>query len=322
MNKIAAQIKEIIEQNKSFLISSHKNADPDALCSEIVFAQYLKSIGKKVYIVNNEEVHKRYEFLPYVSAVKSYSDKIKIKPDVAIILDCGEVERIGKVSNLILDSTKVICIDHHKTNNRFGDVNLVDALSSSACEIVFDVLKFFNFKFNDKTATCLYTGIMTDTGGFKFENTSAKTHTVISELMKYKISPYYINHMLYENNPLDDFLTFLKLTKKLRMHFNNKCATILLTKDILDSFSDEFDPRDTIFRFLRSIRGLHVLVIFSYHGNKETRANFRSFNGVDVASIAEQFQGGGHKRASGCMILKDLNGSEKEVLEILGKLFK
>jgi len=311
------KMKRIIQTIKAynvFLISSHVNLDPDALCSELALAIFLKSLGKKVLIVNNEAVPERLRFLPGVKLVKTFREGLKVSYDVAIILDCGELSRIGRVRNLIMEGGKLINIDHHITNDFFGHLNLVDAAASSTSEVLFELFIKMNCKFTDNLAFHLYAGIMTDTGSFRYENTSARTHEITAKLMQYNFSAANLYRQLYEMIPLKDFKEFTKVTSQFDELFSGKAVCVELRHKVLSKFSEGFDLRDAIFKFLRSIKNSEVFIIFTEDASNVTRVNFRSAGRVDVAEIARSFNGGGHHNASGCIISKNFKKTRNVVL--------
>lgn len=306
---------QVIKKNKRFLISTHVNPDPDALCSELALAIYLRSLGKKVSIVNHESVPHRFRFIPGISSIKHYWEKRKVVYDVAIILDCGDLSRVGKVQDLIQKDKPLINIDHHITNDQFGSLNLVHPKASSAAEVLYDLLSKARYVFTKTLAMHLYVGIMTDTGSFRYENTTARTHAIIAELMKFKFSAPILYRKFYETILFSDLKEFTKVIGRFEMLYNGKVACVELRKKVLLKFSGEFDLRDTIFKFLRSIKNVEVVVIFTEIGRNRTRINLRSSNTFDVAKLANHFQGGGHRRASGCMMNKNIPEARKEVFK-------
>ncbi|HBG60871.1 MAG TPA: hypothetical protein DDX37_03395 [Candidatus Omnitrophica bacterium] len=312
-------INELIRKNKSFLVTTHVNPDPDGICSQLTFAQYLKSKGKKVFVINNEKMLARFHFLPGVKQIKHYQEGMIKKFDVAVVLDCGEPNRVGKVSRLIKDGVKVINIDHHITNSYFGDANLVDLKASSTSEIVFEYLKKVKFKLNKNIAIWLYSGIMTDTGSFRYENTTQRTHAITAELMHFKFSVTDIYRHLYEMVPIGDLQAFTQVVTRFDALFGGKVVCVELHKKVLSKFSDSFDLRDTIFKFLRAIKGVEVYVILTEIGRNKTRVNLRSSRKFDVARLANVFDGGGHKRASGCAIDKNIKDARTKIINQIKK---
>lgn len=315
-------INELIRKNESFLVVTHVNPDPDGICSQLAFAQYLKSKGKSVALLGNEQVPNRFNFLPGVKQVKVYKEGMKKEIDVAIVLDCGEPNRIGKVRNLIKDGVKVVNIDHHITNSYFGDVNIVEAKASSTSEIVFEYFKKVNFELNKNIAVWLYAGIMTDTGSFRYENTTGRTHAIAAELMEFKFSVTELYRHLYEMVPIGDLQAFTQVVTRFDALFSGKVVCVELRKKVLSKFSDSFDLRDTIFKFLRAIKGVEVYVILTEVGRNKTRINLRSSRSFDVARLANHFDGGGHKRASGCAIDASIQDAREKIIRQIKKVLK
>ena len=161
-------ILKTIRNAKTFLISTHVNPDPDALASELALALFLKAQGKKVFVVNEEPVPSRFAFIPAVELVYSHKELKKVSYDAAVVLDCGELERIGSVLKLIDRRKALINIDHHITNDTFGTLNFVKPAASSTAEVLFELLKAGKCCLTKEIAVLLYLGIMTDTTIFYF----------------------------------------------------------------------------------------------------------------------------------------------------------
>ena len=308
------EIIKAIKNNKRFLVTTHVNPDPDALCSELAIAAILHFLGKNVSIINNEEVPIRFRFLPGINAIRAYREKQNIPYDCMIIVDCGDLNRIGKVLNLVKKDKMIINIDHHITNNLFGDVHCVNTKASSTAEILYDLLKEARCPLTKKLALYLYVGIMTDTGSFRYENTTGRTHLIAGELMKYNIPANELYRKFYETVSLNDLKLFTKVINRLEALFSGKVVCVELHRKILSKFSQEFDLRDMTFKFLRSIKAVEVIIIFTEMNRNETRVNLRSTNKVNVAKVAHFFKGGGHRRASGCLIRHNIQGAKKRML--------
>lgn len=312
-------IIQTIKKNERFLISTHVNPDPDALCSELALAAYLRSLGKKVSIVNHQAVPSRFHFFPGVRGIKNYWKNRKVTYDAAIIVDCGDLSRIGKVRDLIQGDKVLINIDHHVTNDLFGDLNCVEPDASSTCEVLYELFLKSGHEMTKHSAMNLYIGIMTDTGSFRYENTTARTHAIAAALLKFKFSVPELHRRLYETITFRDFKEFTRVISHFDMHFNRKVVCVKLHKKVTSKFSGEFDLRDTIFKFLRSIKGVEVFVIFTEIGCNKTRVNLRSSTTFDVAKLSSNFGGGGHRRASGCEVDKNILQSQKVVLKSIRK---
>jgi len=319
----ARHIIDILQKFDRFLISTHVNPDPDALASEIALAMYLRGKGKKVAILNEEKVPERFLFMPGVGQIRKFQPGKKNVYDAVIIVDCGDLSRVGKVAQAVREDKPVINIDHHITNQSFGEFNLVDPKASSTCEIVYDLLRKACYPLNRDMAALLYLGIMTDTGSFRYENTTSRTHRFAAELMAFDLSVSEMYRCLYELIPFQDIRSFSRVVDGLKPLVQGQVVCLELTKATLRKFSESFDLRDKIFRYVRAIKGVEVVVILTEKNAKNTRVNFRSHGKVDVARLAFRFNGGGHCRASGCMVEGDMSAARNKVLravrEVLDK---
>ncbi len=307
-----------LKKYKTFLISTHVNPDIDALASEIVTALFLKSLGKKVFIVNADAVPKMYRFLPFISLVQKKGNPLDY--DAAVIVDCGELDRIDTVQKILLPGKPIVNIDHHITNDYFGRVNYVQPKASSTAEVLYGVLKKERFSFTKETAALLYLGIMTDTGSFRYDNTTDYTHTIASHLLTFKIPVNDLYRRIYETIPLKDVQSFLKIANSFQMIEGGKVLYVELNDRLTKGFSGEFDIREKIFSFLRAIKGVCVIAIFTEVNKNLTRVNFRSQSKVDVAKLASFFGGGGHTKASGCRISANISKAKQQIFGKLRKL--
>lgn len=307
-------IHKTIRNHKRFLISTHITPDPDALASELVMALYLKSLKKEVNIFNAEAVPERYQFIPGAGMIRKIGERRHPDYEVAIVVDCGDLNRIGPVKGLLNPGKLLINIDHHVTNDNFGDLNLVIPDASSTAEVIYGLLEKADFKLTRPTAILLYLGIMTDTGSFHYDNTTARTHEVVSRLLKFKFSVSEIYKKLYETVPLNDLKYFTKVVSQFNMAFDGRVIFLELRKSMADKFSQEIDLRDKIFKYLRTIKGIEAIVILTEQDRKRTKVNLRSQGQFDVAKLALHFGGGGHKKASGCVVPGNFKQAKQRLL--------
>jgi bifunctional oligoribonuclease and PAP phosphatase NrnA len=304
------KITDKIRSSKKFLITAHMNLEGDALGSELGMYLLLRKLGKKAVVFNNDPTPAIYSFLPYSRFIKK---EIKDQTfDAALVLDCSDSTRSGRVKNYLTRAKCIINIDHHISNTFFGDINWVDPLSGSAAQMIYQLCE--KFKVMDKNiALCLYTGIFTDTGNFTYSNVNAKTHKVVAELMKYNLHP----NKIYDNIhslcvPAD--LSFIgRIISSLRFDADrNICwATISNWPD------KSYDLTEVIFSVTRLLREPDVFVLFKKVDAQRTRVNLRSRSKVDVNRIAKFFGGGGHKRASGTTLEAPLAATEKKVISFI-----
>jgi phosphoesterase RecJ-like protein len=312
-------VLKTIHRHRKFLVTTHHNPDADAVSSALAMAVYLKSLGKQVQVLNEDACPEWLKFLPGSSSFKKAGDIKRSDYEAAIVLDCGDLKRAGGVQKFIQDGKPLINIDHHVTNDRFGSINVVQPKASSTCEMIFDLLKEARYTLNKNVAILLYAGIMTDTGSFRFENTSAHCHAVVEELMAFKFSAALMYDRLYTGIPVSNMKIFTDVIHNAQLLDGNRIFCVSLTKKVVGRFSKSFDLKEKLFTFLRSVEGIEVVVILTELNPKEVRVNLRSQNDFDVASLAQQFDGGGHKKAAGCKIYEPLSVAQKTICRAIQK---
>ncbi|MCF7873893.1 MAG: bifunctional oligoribonuclease/PAP phosphatase NrnA [Candidatus Omnitrophica bacterium] len=304
------KIVELIKNNNSFLITAHMNLEGDALGSELSLFLLLKKLNKKVTVYNHDATPDVYKFLPKHKLIKNNFKKGKI--DLAFVLDCSDSSRAGKVEDKLNDAGNVVNIDHHISNTFFGDLNWVEPKMSSASEMIYHLAK--EMRIMDKNiALCIYTGIFTDTGSFSYANTSPDTHRIVSELMKFNIKPHLIDKEIHSLCVPDDIDFIGKCISRLKFAPGQKISWITISR----WQKKNYDLTEIIFSIMKLLKKPEVFVIFKRISKDRTRINFRSCSKLDVNKVAKFFGGGGHKRASGTTLNKNLKESEKKVINFI-----
>ncbi len=305
--RVLAEIRK--KSNKIFLLSAHIHLEGDALGSELALASLLRRLGKKVFVYNEDRPPAEYCFLPGITSIVCEDPHLDY--DVAVFVDCSELSRAGKVHKALDPEKLLINIDHHVSNSYFGDVNWVQGNVSSACEMIYDLFVALGVKPSKDESTLLYTGIMTDTGGFKFANTTSKTHEVAAKLLKNNLDIYQIHRCIYESMSFQTVKFYGKIIQSLKMDSSGKVAWLEIPYSLISKSDVLAQQTDSIIHFARCISGVEVALLFKeIHRGKESRINFRSTGRVDVNKIASVFGGGGHKMASGATV----RGNFKDII--------
>lgn len=309
-----------INKYKRFLITAHVGLEGDAIGSELGLALLLKAKGKSAVIINEDDVPKNYGFLNNRSLIKPLGAKIK-HPEATFILDCSELSRCGKVVKIIPKGLPLIAVDHHISNTQFADINWVKPQSSSTGEMIYELYKAMGVPFEPRSALCLYTAIMTDTGSFRYATTSYKTHQAAAELLKFNIFAEKVYQSVYQSNSYSDVLLLKKALNSLEIDSNGRIAWLKINKDYSDS-QTQTDQTDSILDFARRIKGIEVCFLLKKTKDKRSiRVNLRSRGKIDVSKIAQYFGGGGHKNASGCTIKGAFPIVENKVLSRIKQEF-
>jgi len=285
-------------------------------------ANLLKALGKKFVVFNSDRVPKRYSFFPHTDLVQNElspqdSEDPKKRFDAAIVLDCPNLRRTGRVKDFIDKVGFVINIDHHVSNDRFGDLNWVEKDASSAGEMVYTLYKRLNCKITKETALFLYVSILTDTGSFNYSNTSSATHEIVSELLDHGIKPYDVSKTIYENKKPGEIILLGKVLSDIKFAAGGKIAYVSVTRKLFSQTDTGPAACENLVNFARSVKGVDGAVSFRENMEKRDVVNvsFRSKQSADVNKIAAYFGGGGHKNAAGCTLRGSLKLVRKKVLD-------
>ena len=308
-------------EKSSFLITSHIGIDGDGLASELALARALKKMGKKVQILNDSGTPHAYQFLPDAQKIERFPQVSPAPHEVTVILDAGKFERIGSLKDVVsLRRDTVINIDHHRSNRGFGTVSLIDPLISSVGELLFEFFKWAKMEIDKTTALLLYVAILTDTGRFTYDNTSARTHKNIGELLQYGIRPELVANEIYRRVTRGQVELLRRALATLTYTEDGKIAHItLLRKDFDQTGMSGLETQEFV-EIARSIDGVRVGIYFRETREKGTvKVSMRSNGGIDLNSFARRFGGGGHRSASGITLQTTIDDAKRRIIASLSK---
>jgi phosphoesterase RecJ-like protein len=299
-------IKRIIDQlqkSQSVLVASHANPDGDAIGALLATGLALKAMYKDVHMYNQSAIPAVYRFLPAVNLISQQMDDIK-KYDTIVVLDCGSMQRVGAKATEFRKCRVIINIDHHMTNTQFGDLRLIDANACATAEIVYRLIKKLGVTFDCPIATAIYTGILTDTGSFRFSNTNQQAFTICADMIASGANAYEVAQNVYGHYSLGRIKLLNLALDSLEISANGKLSIMSLTQDMLDMTHTQAEDIDGIINYARRIEDVKVAaLIHEVAGNGRERRQYhvslRSDGDVNVALIAAQFGGGGHASAAG-----------------------
>lgn len=306
---------EIIRKNKRFLIVTHKNPDGDAIGSEIALSLALMKIGKEVYIYNADPPPERYSRFPGVSLINT--EKKNFKEDVVIIVDCAEIDRIGKIKENIDFSKPVINIDHHIANTEFGTVNLIKPDHSSTAEIIYRLIKD-EIPLDKEIATYLYMGLLTDTGAFRYPNTTSHSLRVASELVSYGVIASQVSEFIWFTDPEAKIKLLGDVLRTMNLY--NKISIMTVTKEMLKKHGAKEEDTEEFVDYGLAIKDVEIAAIIKERDNGILKVSLRSKNAISVQELAAKYGGGGHKMAAGFTVKKDIHSFKKELKKELEKL--
>lgn len=293
-------IVDMIKDEESFLIASHFLPDGDSVGSSLALARSLVKNGKKVMLFNRDPIPVKYQFLNHADLSASMTNNFA--GDAAntnlVVLDCSDFSRSGLLLEFKNSFKTVTNIDHHVTNEYYGTANLVVPEAAATGEIIYELLRHGNFFIDDHIATALYVAITTDTGSFKFENTTSRTHRIVADLLNYNINIAVISQRIFDEKPLVYFLILKKALSTLEFWKDDRIAAITISRDLLVQEGADMEVLDGMINYTKNIGGVEVGILFFIDQDNEIKVGLRSKN-VDVSMIADQFGGGGHVRAAG-----------------------
>ncbi len=315
------KIMSILKEAGTICILPHVSADGDALGSCLALGLALRKLSKSVDIVLEEKIPYIYDFLPGREMTRVYGNDSGTY-DVVVALDTGDMGRLGKRAPLFEAAGITVNIDHHRTNSGFGFYNYVHTASSAVGEIVYRMIKKMGIDMDLDIATCLYVAITTDTGGFRFGNTTAVTHQIAGELINKGVQVAEISQRVFDAMSLEKLRLMGNAINTLELLEDGRVAYITVTDEIMQKVGAADEDCDGIVNLGRNVNGVEVAVMFRQKDSGEIKLNFRSKAYVDVSAIAAAYGGGGHIRAAGCTVMEPLDAIKPRLLEDIRKALK
>lgn len=305
-------LHDILNIYNNIIISAHVNPDGDAVASCTALSLILKKLGKNVIILL-EDYGEKYKFLSNDVTIYNHITEIReFENELFISLDCGDKQRLGEFKDLFEKAKSTLNIDHHITNDKFADYNYVFD-KSSTCEIIYELSLYLKSKLDDDIAKAIYTGIIYDTGGFRYQNTTARTHEIASELIKYKFSFTDIFKELFDFRSYNSTKLLGRALERIELLFNGLAITYLTLED-LEEFKSTAKDTGGIIDHLRNIKGVKTSIFIYENSKTQSKISMRSNEFIDILKIALKFGGGGHIKACGCTINENSNISKTIII--------
>ncbi len=308
---------EILLANDDYLILSHANPDGDTLGCAYGLCGILQKIGKKAKTMCADDFTHRMDYLRDAIEIQDFTEKTVISVDVA------DTNLLGSLGEIYGDGI-LLAIDHHESRKEFAEYTMVDPKAAAACELIYDIATEMNAPIDEKIAACLYTGIATDTGCFKFTNTSSNSHRIAAELMKYDFPYGEINYELFDLKTKGRLELEQKLINDMEFLGNDKVAVIWLTTETQEMFKGRVDPEDFngLASLPRQIEGVVLGATVKQKAEKTFKVSMRTVSPINAAELCSTFGGGGHARAAGCTIEGTLEEVKEKLLPVLEQAVK
>ncbi len=318
------QIVDHLKKSNNILLLSHIRPDGDAIGATVSMGLALLSIGKQVSLYNEDEIPKSFQFLPYSENITQQMDDIAVF-DTAIVLDCGDLERIGNKAGLVGKIPVIINLDHHITNTGFGTYKIVDPSACATAEIVYRLIKQLNVIISRSMAFSIYTGIMTDTGSFRFSNTNQEAFAICEEMVALGVDPNYVASHVSVAYSLSRIKLLNMVLESIEVSKNGKLSIMALTQEMLNKTGSKPEDLGRLINYARHIEDVKVAALIFESNNGCTdmpdskhqfHISLRSDGSVDVAGIAATYGGGGHKTAAGFNVVSTLSEIKAEILRL------
>lgn len=298
INDEILKFKEQLKDANSIALISHLDPDGDNLGSLTALSKSLLNLGKKVYPIEFDKIPENLKFLPNLDLL---SDNTDININMIICLDCANYERLGQIDELFNKAKYRINIDHHQSNEFYGDVNIVKKGYSSTCELVFDLINEINLPIDKDISMSLLTGISTDTGRFLYSATTADTLAKASRLVENGADMMKINELIYQSKKFEAQLLENEILSKTEI-YNDYVAFGVVMTDQLNKYNVEISDIDSVINTFRDTDKIKISVLIKQQTENEYKVSFRSKGNIDVGLIAQNLGGGGHKNAAATRI--------------------
>ncbi len=315
MNEIANALRSA----KRILMSLHRQPDGDSIGSTLAIALGLRRLGKHVTVATPDPVPRVYDFLPGVDTIVPWAEVQDGAYDLVALYDCADERRTGAPRPFAAYAPKVLQVDHHATNSRYGDVVFVDPLAAASAELAYRTLELLGVTVDRELALLLYVGLETDTGGFRYASTTPGSHRLAARLLDAGIDPGEVSQLVYERQSEGGLRLLGLALHSLRVRRDLSLAYFVLSDEDFARAGATVQDAETIgiVDYARRLAGIEVAALLRSEGPGEVKLSLRSKGHVDVAKLAARMGGGGHERAAGANVKTDLAQAERMLLELL-----
>jgi len=313
--QVPSQVTAALHKADNVLIISHVFPDGDALGSQLALSEILQSLGKKAYCYCEEAASTLYEFLPGFEKVRADLPEIT-QFDAAVAVDCGDRFRLGHAMDALLQIHPFVVIDHHAGHREFGDIGWVEADRSSTAEMIFDLGLALKADITYNTAYCLYTAIVSDSGSFKYDTTSAYTFQVASHLLNRGVLPAEVAGKLFDNYSVNRLRLLEKVLGSLELYADGQVAVISATNEMFETSGAKREDTEEFINLPRALRSVKVAAFLKETTEGFIKVSLRAKGECDVSRVALKYDGGGHRNAAGYRV------KDKTMVEIRDELLQ
>ena len=310
---------EFIKKHDDLILIAHVSPDGDTLGSCLALYCALLSMGKKAQVVCSQPVPHTYRFLPHAEEVRLLDQALPTETVIAV--DCADVPRTGACETLFRAAKQTLCIDHHETNPLYADENFVEIVAATG-ELIYRVLCALDIAIDRDMATCLYTALACDTGNFAYSNTTPDTFRIMAELLESGIDLPDVNRRLFRTEPVRKTRLRARAVTKMQLVSEDRVAVAALSLQDFEDCGASGEDNEGVIDALRDIETVEIAAVLRECKDGAVRVSLRAKHDADVSRVAQQFGGGGHRRAAGCTLYVSLAESERQITDALVALLK
>lgn len=288
---------EMLSKADNLLVLTHANPDGDTLGSGFALLRALLKAGKKARLINNDKINKKFSYLSEGISTADFNEEFIVSVDVA------EKKLLGDEVGAEYGDRVDLSVDHHGVSRLFAKNTFCESESASCCELVYLIIKEMGIELTPEIASCIYTGVSTDTGCFRYSNVTPRTHRIAAELIEAGADHSRINVAMFETKTMNNIMLERMCLDSLRSYADGKIALIAVTKAMLNECDTDKSALDAIKPITRQIEGVEIGITVKEEDGDKVGVSIRSSENYDAAKICANFGGGGHTRAAGCQFV-------------------
>lgn len=312
MTKLS-QAADILTEQSQVLILTHANPDGDTLGCGYALMRALKKLGIKTALLNSDKIPDKFEYM------LCENDVIDENAAFITAVDVADTKLLGSLEERFTARID-LCIDHHGSNLMYAERTVVDSNAAAACEIMYKLIKLMGVTVDEDIATCLYTGISTDTGCFRYSNVTAETHLAAAELISLGAKHSFVDTLMFETKSKAYFALEKLCLDGMKLCFDDSVAIIKLTNEMYKKSGADESYADAISSIPRQVEGVKIGVTIKEKGDGEYKISLRTHEPYNAAEICKTLGGGGHARAAGCQINGSIEQAEEKIIEAIEKV--
>lgn len=304
----------LLKEHHHILILTHANPDGDTLGCGFALCRGLRQLGKHARVLNSDMIQSKYHYLYQDLEDDPFTE------DLVVAVDTATEKLLGKKLLQRYEGKVELGIDHHGSNTAFARQTLLDDTAGAACEIIYELLLAMNVVIDQKIANCLYTGLSTDTGCFKYENATSRTYHIAANLIDCGAESGMINRIMFDTKTK----TFARLERMaldtLELYYDERCAIMVITQEMYEQSGSSEAETDALASIPRQIEGVLVGVTIRQKADGTCKASVRSREGFNSSDLCKTLGGGGHVQAAACALTADLDTAKQMILEQIGNM--